>query len=622
MSLNNIKKGLLILLCAAAVSLGTACAELNKPASDPFYGNTAPPPAGEFRWANGELPKTFDPAFAKSPSETQAVRAIYEGLTEWDAKTLHPIPAAAESWEASEDNRTWTFHLRHNALWSNGEKVKAEDFVRSWKRLAEMGEKTPHSELLSNLVGFKQLQKTKVEVETQAKEVITPAEPAKTENSETPQSGENQTVVVQYPETWFGVEAVDEFTLRVWLTEPDADFPKLAAHSALRPVHQKADVAKAETAAKFITNGAFRLASFDKNGAVFERSKNYWNINKVKLERVRFVPAKSEEAALAAYQAGEVDAVTNANFEPLALKLLASYQDFQRSTYNAVTFYEFNQEREHFKDRRVREALTISIDRERLTNDEMDGASVPAYKFLPASERNAFQLDVERARNLLTEAGFPNGKGFPKIKLLINRNETQRRIAKAVAADWKKNLGIETEVVVSSLDELEEKVTAKDFDLVRRVMVLPTTDEKANLLAMFGRKTVKPSAESVENKTPEVLPTPSIGLPIPLPTPDLFEEEAPPPHNSNQNSASSAQTPEAASELTQPDDLADFEETQLIESEAQAIETLPAIPLYFPSSYALVKPYITGFETNLLDAPALKDVEIQTNWQSPNSAGQ
>lgn len=611
----QVKRWVLSLLCAFA-AFGSGCAELRKTPTEPFYGKTASPNAAEFRWANGETPKTVDPALAKSPSELQAVRAMYEGLTEWDAKTLHPVPAAAESWEAGDDFRTWTFRLRPNAVWSNNQKLIAQDFARSWKRLAEMGDKSPHSQLLSGVVGFKQLQKMQSELKTQTAEAVKSPEIANPDSAQEEQAPPpTQNVVVEYPETWFGVEAVDDNTLRVWLTESDADFPKLVAHSALRPVHEKADFTTLDNAARIPTNGAFKLAAVEKNTVAFERSKYYRNASAVKLERVRFVGFKSEEAALAAYQAGEVDAVTNANFEPLALKLLASYKDFQRTPYNAVTFYEFNQERPPFQDRRVREALTIAIDRERLTNDEMDGASVPAYKFLPASERNAFALDFERAKNLLKEAGFPNGKGFPKIKLLVNRNETQQRIAKAVAAGWRKNLGVETEIVVSSLDELEEKAAAKDFDLVRRIVVLPTTDEKANLLAMFGRK--KPEPPVNQAATPEVLPTP-LSFPLAQPTPYFNEEEAPPPHSSDTNNKNTAATtPDAADESNQLNDLVEIQDEQLIKSEAQALEIIPAIPLYFPSSYTLVKPYVSGFDANLLDAHALKNVEIQVNWQPP-----
>ena len=626
-----LKKCFVQLLCLCAAIWGTACAEinqLNKPAATPYYGNVAPPAGREFRWANGEAPKTFDPALSVLPSEKQAVRAAFEGLTEWDAKTLEAAPAVAFRWESTEDFRTWTFYLRPNAIWTNGKKITARDFARSWQRLAEMGEKSPNSQIISNIVGAKQVQSSKFKVQSSVGESVelenesSTIENQKSEN-ENPKPA-NQIAKDERQKTkdefWFGVEALDEFVLRVYLIEPDKDFPRLAAHSALRPVYENTDFEKTE-AAKIITNGAFRFVAADKNGVTLERSKNYWNVSQVKLERVRFVSLKDANDALAAYRAGEVDAVTNAHFEPLALKLLASYTDFERTTFNAVTFYEFNKERPHFKDRRVREALAIVIDRERLANDELDGSTVPANKFLPQSASEIFKFDIERAKNLLAEAGFPNGKDFPKIRLLVNRNDAQNRLAKAVAAQWRKNLNIETEITQSSLEEINNPEATKDFDLVRRVVMLPTTDEASNLQAMFGckekteEKSTKPAPEV--SASPQVSATPN-GLPLPLHTPNLLEENAPEiPKNTTKNGENAPinKSDESNTAGVSDENAVENQPPTPILTEAQAAEEIPAIPLYFPLSYALVKPYVAGFEPNLLDAPMLKDVEIQTSWK-------
>ena len=120
-----------------------------------------------------------------------------------------------------------------------------------------------------------------------------------------------------------------------------------------------------------MTNGAFTVTGADKNGVALDRSDSYWNKAVVKLEHVRLVPKDSAEAALDAYKKGEIDAVTNAEFEPLALKLLSPYEDFRQTTHSALNFYEFNTRRAPFNDRRVREALATAIDRDRLTDGEM-----------------------------------------------------------------------------------------------------------------------------------------------------------------------------------------------------------------------------------------------------------
>jgi oligopeptide transport system substrate-binding protein len=582
----KIRISILLCLCGAGLIFLTGCGEiLKKPQPVTFVGNNAPPAAKEFRWSNGDLPKTFDPAKATASPETDFVRALYDGLTDLDAKTLKPVPAIAAEWSPTEDFRTWTFRLRQNARWINGKPITAADFVRSWRRVVETG-KQENAKLFQNVVGTSVIQSSKF----------------KLRNSTLETNNEQQTA--NNEQTWFGVEAADEFVLRVWLVEPDKDFPALAAHPAFRPVFDNdAEFGNLETASKIVTSGAFRVVSADKSGVALESSKNYWNAQAVNLERVKIVPMKDADAALAAYRAGELDAVTNAKFEPLAVKLLASYRDFRRSPFNAVTFYEFNPKRAHFADRRVREALSLAVDRERLTTDELDGAGAPARALLPHSDRgDDFRFDVEPARNLFTEAGFKDGKDFPKIKLLISRNEAQRRVARAVAAQWKRNLGIETEIVTSGFEEHEQAMTAGDFDLVRRARVLPTTDETANLQLMFEAENPvheqfhlseeTAAAETAKTDSGEQANLPKIGG---IEMPQLVPNE---------------KDTSLAFEFGKPE----IERVKILNEEI-AVKEFPAIPLFYPLTYALVKPYVKNFETNMLDAPQLKAVEIESNWQ-------
>src|SRR6185436_970123 len=120
---------------------------------EPYYGRVVVPHSQSFRWIDGTLPQTFDPAFAAAPPDTDLVRAIFEGLTDYDPKTLKPVPAVATSWESTNEGRTWTFYLREDARWSNGDAVVAKDFVDSWRRTMKIGELAPHTDLLSNIVG-------------------------------------------------------------------------------------------------------------------------------------------------------------------------------------------------------------------------------------------------------------------------------------------------------------------------------------------------------------------------------------------------------------------------------------------------------------------------------------
>src|SRR4051812_15178137 len=118
-----------------------------------YYGQVVVPGSQMFRWSDGGLPQTFDPAFAAAAPDTDVVRALFEGLTDYDPRTLQAIPAVATRWESSADHRSWTFYLREDARWSNGEKVTASDFVKSWERILKIGALAPHTELLSNIEG-------------------------------------------------------------------------------------------------------------------------------------------------------------------------------------------------------------------------------------------------------------------------------------------------------------------------------------------------------------------------------------------------------------------------------------------------------------------------------------
>jgi len=178
--------------------------------------------------------------------------------------------------------------------------------------------------------------------------------------------------------------------LNVALLKPDNDLPKLVSDPAFRPVFgDGANFDTAQPDASIVTNGPFVVSEVSNNGVVVQRSDSYWNRSAVKLERIRFVPTENAEAALEAYKNGDLDAITNSDFEPLALKLLAPYGDFRQTTHNALNLYDFNTGRAPFSDRRVREALSTAIDRQRIVDSEFQGTAEAADDFLPISRGSA-----------------------------------------------------------------------------------------------------------------------------------------------------------------------------------------------------------------------------------------
>jgi oligopeptide transport system substrate-binding protein len=555
-------------------------------AVEPYAGRIVVPRSQEFHWSDGGLPQTFDPAFAAAPPDTDLVRAIFEGLTDYDPRLLTPVPAVASRWESSNGARVWTFYLRDDARWSNGEPVTANDFVKSWRRIVKIGALAPHTDLLANIEGPQKREPAKVPTAPMAPTQATaPATAAGTSREPSAPGADRE----------FGAEAISEGVLRVRLRRPDLNFPALVAHPVFRPVKLKEDYPTAKLIpADLVSNGAFSLAKTGGERVLLERANHYWDKAQVTLDRVEFVGTSDAESALAAYRSGEIDAVTNTAFEPLAIKLLTPYEDFRRTTYSALTYYTFNTLHAPFDDVRVREALALGFDRERVSEDDLGGATEPAKRFLPdvvsdsqkpvVEKSELLEKDYEHAKELLAEAGFPNGDGFPKIRLLINRNEQQRIVAQSIAAMWRSVLNIETEIVVKNWEEYEAAAHAGDYDVVRRGMVMQTTDELTNIRALFGDGF--PSSHSASG--------------------------APQPGSPNADtSAANASTTSQARLGTHPP----------IETESQALNDLSAMPIYFASSYALVKPYVKGFDSNILDAPSLKTVRIENGWKQPEIAG-
>jgi oligopeptide transport system substrate-binding protein len=184
----------------------------------------------------------------------------------------------------------------------------------------------------------------------------------------------------------------------------------------------------------------------------------------------------------------------------------------------------------------------------------------------------SLEKDRERAKRLLAEAGYPNGEGFPVLKLLINRNEQQRQIAQAVATTWRTVLGIETEIIARVWDEYEDAIRKGEYDLARKGTVMQTADETSNIRMLFSTDVKEGSVGTTAQNTPSPQTTAS-------PSPGVHPV-----------------TP--------------------IETEAEALRQLTAIPIYFASSYSLVKPYVKGFDNNILDAPSLKTVKIDTQFKT------
>jgi len=505
--------------------LSLSCSQLQPHATQKYFSETRDAGVDEFRWSNGSEIKSIDPAKSITAPESDVIKAVYEGLTDLDSKTFEPMPSIAKSWTQSEDGLVWTFTLRDDARWSNGDSVTAHDFVRSWKRLGKLGLPESLKGLIENIKGLHG---------TDSNEMNSMVE------DESPLDGP---------------KATDDFILQVSLVEADPDFAKVMAHQIFRPIHQNGemDATEAEKALP-VTNGAYRFVSISEAEILLEKSPLFWDASRVAVNRVRFVMSENAEQALDEYREGRLDAVTNFDFEPLALKLLSSYSDFQRSVHSAVNLYEFNLERGPFTDSRVREAFSLALDRERLVQSETSGAMRPASSLVPFIESlGKTEEDATRAKELLAEAGFPDGVDFPSVTLVINRNDLQLRIARFALRSWKTVLGIDVQLEVRELKEMDSVRSSGEFDMIRRGVVFPTPSERAARALLF-------MLESGDKENPEEARfsiATSAGL-------DQVDMEKP----------------------------------------------FALMPLYFPKSYSLVKPSIKGFSINVFGATPVKRISI------------
>ena len=514
----------ILLVCVSL--LGSSCSQLEKPATQIYFSETRESAPNEFRWSNGSEMKTLDPLRATSAPESDVVKAVYEGLTDLDPKTFEAVPAIAKSWTTSEDGKVWSFILREDARWSNGDPVTAHDFVRSWRRAASLEIVEPYKDLLGNIKGLS-------DEENQP-------------NGSPSDKKESSTTTV----------ATDDFVLQVSLIEPDSDFVKILAHQMFRPVHASFDSTASESEPRIpITSGAYRFVSITEKEIVLEKSPVFWDAQRVGTGRVRFVMSQDAEQALDAYREGRLDAVTNFDFEPLALKLLSTYSDFRRSIHSAVNLYEFNIDAPPFNDERIREAFSLALERDRLVQKETAGAMSPATSFVPFIDSfGKTEEDVEKAKRLLAEAGFPEGRDFPPVTLVVNRNDLQLRIARAAARTWKTVLGVDVQIEIKELKDMEATRDAGSFNIIRRGIVFPTASAKIAKDLIFDSQRADETSRA------------------------------------NKSESGESQSDEKMENLEVP---------------------FKSIALYFPRSYSLVKPSVDGFSINLFGATSVKSVSVK-----------
>ncbi len=413
---------ILLLLCVALLTTGCGGDTGGDAGDGVDTGDGGEAPAEEMVlvFNVGTEPETMDPHLSTGVPEATMMLQIYEGLTRLNVDSV-PEFALAESVDVSEDDLVYTFHLRDGLVWSNGEALTAEDFEVSWKRALDPELAADYAYMLYYIKG-----------------------------AEAYNTGAGSADDVM-------VEALDEKTLQVTLEAPTPFFMSLVAFKTYYPLYQPAMEADPEgwhlSADTIIGNGPFKLVSWAQGQMEFVPNENYYDADAVVLDRLIFTMVENESTELTMFETGEID-MTHTVPGP-EIPRLEQTGELNILPYLGTYYYIFQIEKPPLDDINVRKALTLAIDREALVTNVTQGGQLPAFAYVPPGIPEAdgsdfrenggdyYTYDPETAKQLLAEAGYPDGVGFPSVEILYNTSEMHKLVAEAIQEMWKQNLGIE-----------------------------------------------------------------------------------------------------------------------------------------------------------------------------------
>jgi oligopeptide transport system substrate-binding protein len=391
---------------------------------------------------NGSEPSGLDPQLLTDVGAARIVSEFLEGLVGLHPKTLSPEPSAASSWEVSTDLKTYTFYLNPKGRWSNGDKVVAQDFVYSWRRLLMPDLAAEYSYQLFVVKGAEQY---------------------------------NKGLIKDFNEV--GVAAIDDLTLQVRLNAPTPYFLTLLSHPSTFPVHQQTiekfgdidDPGSLWTrAGNYVGNGPFVLREWALNRIIrIKKSDTYWDSDTVKLNEVRFYPIDSLTTEERMFRSKTLHMTESMPIEKIDIYAKKNSSELRLSPYFGTYFYRVNTLKPPLDDKRVRQALAMTIDREKIVTAVTKGGQIPAYSFTPPdtegfTARAKIPFDISRAQQLLADAGYPGGEGLGPIEILYNTLEDHKKIAIAIQQMWKKALGIK--VTLYNQDWKSSLITINNFD--------------------------------------------------------------------------------------------------------------------------------------------------------------
>ncbi len=403
-----------------------------------------------FHWGNGADPGDLDPQTEEAETSSHVFNALFEGLVSQDPQDLHPIPGVAASWDVSPDARVYTFHLRSDAKWSNGDPVTAHDFIASWQRLLSPALGSQYAQMLY-----------------QDAEVV---------NARAFYDGK----LTDFNQV--GLQAPDDHTLVVHLVNPTDYFLSMLNHESLYPVHVPTILKYGRFDRKgtawtrpghFVGNGPFALKSWRlRQEIVVERSPTYWDAKNVRLEEIHYYPTDNIDTEERDFRAGQL----HVTYE-LPLTKIDYYEKnhpavFQNSPYFGTYFLRLNLTRPALGDKRVRRALSLAIDREGIARTVARGGQRPAYFFTPPdangyTSRARVPTDYDAARRLLAGAGHPDGQGLPPVEILINTSQNHQAVAEVVQQTWREQLHVNATIRVEESKVWFDSMHTLNYEVCR-----------------------------------------------------------------------------------------------------------------------------------------------------------
>ena len=373
-------------------------------------------------FSSGELELDFRKSYLAS--EAQLFTALYEGLFSYHPLTMEPVRAAASRWELSEDKKQWTFTIRENAKFQNGDPLRAEDFRAAWLSTLEPKRDAPYSSLF--------------DIIEKARDYILGL--CRAED--------------------VGISVRDEKTLVVRLNSPAAFFPSMLCHHSFSPIHPS--MLNKEQWARPVSNGPFYISEIDDDHILFLKNPNYWDARQVSLNKLTIKFTKDGDAASAIWNSGEARWIHgDVNFDTLTDR-----SGIEVNAMFATHYYFIRSAKKPWSDFRLRRALSLVLPWEEIR----EGHSLPAKTLIyPIPDYPKIAgldtVNVEEAERLLSEAGYPKGVGLPELVIRITPSLEAERIASLMAKAWFETLGVPVKIDVVQFRRYFQSMKQDDYDV-------------------------------------------------------------------------------------------------------------------------------------------------------------